>query len=217
MANPFARPDTSRDHALEEPNSRLIFSPVTDWIVVVTAGTIGTCLILFSMNRTDALVHPIDPDVRSIAIGIGVFIGVVLAAVTTDAWKLGIGFSRPPRGPMAVVSLLVLIGACGFGGNMLAGVATEWRAFHGLSPGSHDEAFTVLATTAGMRTADWVDLRSEDGSAFSLNCFNDVLGALRVGDRIILPVETGRAGIERTRLPSHAEDLKRLQPAEWRA
>lgn len=189
----------------------LMFSPLTDWMVVITAGIIGTGLILFNQYRTVGLIDPVDPVLRSTAIGIGVFIGVLLAAVTTDAWKLGIDFRPPPRGPMAIISLLVLVGACGFGGDMLAGVAVEWRAFRNITPQIHEEAFTVTDTTAGIRRSDLVELRSDGGSIFDLNCFNDVIGALRVGDRLLLKVETGRQGVERTSLPYHAADLKHAE------
>ncbi len=182
----------------------LFFSPGTDWIAVILASLLGGGLLLFATARPTALLTPVDPGLRAGAIGAGVFVGALLAAVATDAWKLGIAFTRraAPRGVAAVLSLLVLIGACGLGGDTLAAYGVEWRAFHGLVPIVRDQGFRVTNRHQSLRFGDSIELVSDGGAQVTLHAEPDVYAAVAVGERLALPVETGRDGVQRMTLPS---------------
>ena len=88
-------------------------------------------------HRT-ALLAPIDPDYRATMIGVGAFVGVLLAAVEHDGWRLGIGRIRGgiPTGSFAAPSMVVMVLICAIDGDDVAAQLMEWRAFHGLHPRS---------------------------------------------------------------------------------
>ena len=199
------------DSYVRAAQGSLIFSPLTDWIVVILASLLGGGLLLFATARPTALLTPVDPGLRAGAIGAGVFVGVLLAGVATDAWKLGIAFTRrpAPRGIAAMVSLLVLIGACGMGGDTLAAYGVEWRAFHGLVPIVRDQGFRVTNRNQSIRFGDSLELVSDGGAQVTLHCDPHVFAAVAVGDRLVLPVETGRDGVQRMTLTSDPRQLRR--------
>ena len=199
------------DEYVRAAQAGLFFSPRTDWIVVILASLLGGGLFLFAISRHSALLTPVDPGIRAGAIGAGVFVGVLLAGVTTDAWKLGIGFGRrpAPRGIVAALSLVVLIGVCGFGGDTLAAYGVEWRAFNGLAPVVRDQGFRVTNRHQSMRYGDSIELVSDGGAQVTLHCAPDVYAAVAVGDHLVLPVETGRDGVQRMTLTEDPRQLRR--------
>ena len=210
MAEPLLTPDAFiPDERFRAADAGLFFAPRTDWIVVILASLLGGGLLLFATARPTALLTPVDPGLRAGAIGAGVFVGVLLAAVASDAWKLGIAFTRraAPRGIAAAVSLLVLIGACGMGGDTLAAYGVEWRAFHGLVPIVRDQGFRVTSRNQSMRFGDSIELVSDGGAQVTLHCQPNVYAAVAVGDRLVLPVETGRDGVQRMTLTNDPRQI----------
>ncbi len=188
-------------------NDGLMFRPLTVWTVVICYVVVGVSLFAFDYAKNTALIDPIDPRFRSLMIGAGAFVGVWLAAVIWDAWKMGITLRRPPpQGIFALLQLAALVVASGFAGGFVADLFVEWRGFHGLEPPARQEAFEVIEHHVGMRAPDWLDLRGPSGSHLSVSCPLQACSGVSTGSRLELSVETGRGGLERVVLPKHMRD-----------
>lgn len=199
-------PSEERARAIE---ATLMFSRRTIRLVYVGANAVGVALILWSrLNRT-ALLTPVAPDFRAFMIGLGVFLGVLVATVEREAWLLGFGGRRAPsRGVFTAIAMAALVVASGFGGDFVARKLWEWRAFHGLRQAGVDHVFTVVSRYDG-RGGDSLELQDPSAARrFSITCSYRTYLATRVGDRLILPVETGRGGARRVTLPA-PQDLRR--------
>lgn len=202
----LALPSEQQAGALE---ATLMFSRTTIRTVYVGTSAIGVGLILWAMLSRSALLTPVDPDVRAIMIGLGVFLGVLVAVIEREAWLLGFGGRRAPKGAFVAVGMLALIGASGFGGNFLAAKLWEWHSFHGLHPARVDRDFTIVSRSSG-RSGSALALRdSVSGKTFSISCSDAMVGASQDGDRLILPVETGRGGVQRVMLPTLRDIYRR--------
>ena len=86
-------------------------------------------------------------------------------------------------------------------------------AFAGLSPASFPVEFTVVGTEASERShGQWVRVRyGPAGRVFSLHVPTAVHDAARKGDRVTLPVQTGRRGIQRM-MPDRRLTVADLHP-----
>lgn len=198
-------PSEERSRALE---STLMFKRRTIWIVYVGANAIAVGLLLWSMVNRSALLTPVDPTFRAAMIGLGVFLGILVAAVEREAWLLGFGGRRTPRGAFVTVGMLVLIAGGGFAGDFVARKGWEWTAFHGLKIPGAERIFTITARHSG-RSGEALELRDPlTGQDFSITCSYEMFLATNVGERLILPVESGRGGAQRVTLPA-LRDLRR--------
>lgn len=185
-----------------------MFSRRTIWIVYIGGNAVGVGLILWSMLNRSALLTPVNPNFRVFMIACGVFIGVLVAAVEREAWLLGFGGSRAPKGAFVAVAMLALVIASGFGGDFIARKMWEFGAFNGLHPAGIDRGFTIVGRTSS-RSGDSLELRdSSTEQTFWITCSGNIYAATQAGDRLILPVETGRGGVQRVTLPA-AQDLRR--------
>ncbi|MDB5672967.1 MAG: hypothetical protein JWO25_3926 [Alphaproteobacteria bacterium] len=195
-----------------EVDAQLLFTRRTIHIVYFAAILIGGALFLTHLTRRTALIAPIDANFHAFMIGLGVFVGILTAAVANDAWKIGIGVSerRPqPRGLYALFSLLALVAICGIGGDYVAALLVEWRAFHGIAPPAQDAMFTIVERHRS-RTGAWIELEAASGLRFSAACGDAIYASVADGERVILPVETGRGGVQRVLLPARTSELRRV-------
>ena len=198
-------PSEEQSRALE---ATLMFGRGTIRFVYVGASATGVGLILWSLVNRSALLTPVGPGFRALMIGVGVFLGIIVAAVEREAWLLGFGGRRAPKGVFVVVAMAALVVASGFGGDFVARKLWEWRAFHGLHPGRVDRIFTVVARSSG-RGGDALDLQDlSTGRIVSISCSDQIYAATRIADRLILPVESGCGGVQRVTLPA-LRDLRR--------
>jgi hypothetical protein len=203
----FVLPSEQRARGIE---ATLRFGRRTIWTVYAVAAVVGGGLFLRSRIHHAALMAPINPSFHALMIGIGVFVGVVLAAVEYDGWQLGIGRVRGgiPTGLGALICMLVMVALCAIGGSFVAGQIVEWRAFHGIDPPVAEEVFTVIGRDSS-RSGDWLDLQPAlGGKSFSISCSDEMYAAVSPGDRLILPTQTGRGGVRRVSLPL-VGDLRR--------
>ena len=188
-----------------EIEAGLMFGRRAIWTIYAAAGAFGAIVAIHALLNRSALLAPINPNFHAAMIGLGVFIGVILAAVEHDGWKLGIGRVQGgiPKGPFALLCMAAMVLLCGVGGSFLAKQAVEWQAFHGLEPASVETMFTVTGKYAG-RSSRSLDLEeSPNGYQISIECPRYLYYAVHRGDRLFLPVQTGRGGVRRLLLPSN--------------
>lgn len=193
-----------------EIEGTLMFRRRTIWAVHVTAMVGGIGIFVWSLADHTALMAPANPNFRAAMIGVGAFLGVLVAAVEREAWMLDIGrFGRPPpQGAYAIVAMVALVLVSAFGGNFVATSLVKWEAFHGLNPPPSDQMFTVVSRHSS-RSGEWLDLvTAPAGVEVSLPCSYAAYGAIAVGERLMLPVQVGRHGIQRVSLPA-LTDLRR--------
>lgn len=179
-----------------------MFGRRTIWSIYAIAGLAGGALYLRSQLHRTALLAPIDPSLHAAFIGLGVFIGILIAAIEWDGWRLGIGRVRGgiPTGLGALVCMIVMIGLCGIAGSYVAGQLVEWEAFHGFPAVTSDATFLVTGRHS-TRSGNWLELQAEaSGYHFSIGCGLADYPGLAPGDRILLPVQTGRGGVQRVTL-----------------
>jgi hypothetical protein len=180
----------------------LMFSRSTIGIVYWGATAIGVGLLIWSMLGRTALLTPVDPNLRAAMIGSGVFLGVLVAFIEREAWLLGFGGRRAPKGVFVAVGMSALIIASGFGGDFLARKAWEWRAFHGLHPRAADHVFTAVSHSIG-RSGSSLELRdAATNQTVRIACSDATAEATHDGEQLILPFETGRGGVQRVTLPA---------------
>ena len=134
-----------------ELEATLMFSRATIRIVYVGATAIGVGLIFWAMLSRTALLTPVDPNLRAGMIGLGVFLDVLVAVIEREAWLLGFGGRRAPKGIFVAVAvaMAMLVGASGFGGDFLAKKLWEWQAFHGLNSTGVGRVFAIVARSSG--------------------------------------------------------------------
>ena len=192
-----------------EITSTLMFRRRTIRIVYIGANTIGLALLAWGVLNRSALLTPVAPNFRAGMIGLGVFLGVLVAMVEREAWLLGAGGRRaPPRGVMTGIAMLVLVVASGFAGDFVARKLWEWQAFHALHAAGVDRSFTIVSRHSG-RSGESLELQDQAaGAPFTIPCSYPMYLATQVGERVILPVETGRGGARRVTLPA-LRDLRR--------
>jgi hypothetical protein len=184
------------------------------WIIMayIAAGLIAVLLIVSAATHSTTLVQPIDPGFHAAMIGLGVFVGVLLAAIVIIGRTLGIGTGgqSPFQQLTAAIFIpLLIVGLCGFAGSYVAERMVEWRAFHDLTPEIVDSDFDVIGKLHG-KSSYGLKLRPAGTDySFSISCNGGVYSAVASGDRLILPVEIGRGGIGRTQLPATATELHR--------
>ena len=188
---------------------RLMFSRTTIRAVYIGVIAAGIGLVLWAAFSNSALLTPVDPNLRAGLIGLGVFLGVLVAVIEREAWLLGFGGQRAPKGIFVGVAMLALIALGGFGGDFVASKIWEWRAFHGIHPIAADRAFTVLMRSNGRSGGSLRLSDSATGQAFRIGCTGAMVAATRDGDRLLLTVETGRGGVERVSLPA-PRDLRKI-------
>jgi hypothetical protein len=78
-------PSDEASRALEKT---LMFGRPTIRIVYVGASAIAVVLILWAMLNRSALLTPINPNFRAFMIGLGVFLGVLVAVIEREACLL---------------------------------------------------------------------------------------------------------------------------------
>lgn len=199
------------EEATRRTEAKLLFRRGTIRVVHGAAIAAVFLLVFWAKMKNTALVTPVSPDFRALLIGVGVFLGVLLAVVEREGWQLGIGGGRfgPPSGILVPFSMLVIVVASGFGGNFVAAAAWEWQAFHGLRGPVKERIFTVAARHS-TRRGEWLDLQTSPSAAsISINCSFGVYEAVQPGDRLLLSVETGRGGVQRVALPP-VNNLRRV-------
>jgi hypothetical protein len=157
----------------------------------------GVCLLALRDPITrhfwpGELIRPIDSDLQTGAIFAGTFLGVLAAACVAMRPVAADGRSRR-LGYMAAALIVPIL---------FATAAMRWSvqafAFAGLTPTPFPADFTVVGTGSSDEGGYWLRLRQGDaGRVFSLPVFDDVYDKALVGDRVTLPVETGRRGIRR--------------------
>jgi hypothetical protein len=160
-------PSQEGSRALE---STLMFRRRTIWVVYIGANAIAIGLLVWSMLNRSALLTAVDPTFHAVMIGLGVFLGILVAAVEREAWLLGFGGSRTPKGVLVAVGVLALIVGGGFAGDFVARKSWEWYVFHGLRFSGADRAFTIVARHSG-RSGESLELRDPaTGRDFSITC-----------------------------------------------
>jgi len=189
-----------------------LFSRPAIFAAYGVVGLIAIVLVVSAIGHSAVLIQPIDPSFHAVMIGVGVFVGVVLAAIVAVGRSLGIGIGNqsPFRQTMATISIpLMIVGLCGFAGSYSAERMVEWKAFHGMTPDTVDTEFTVVGKSHG-RSGFGLKLQpARSDYTFSLACSGSIYSAAAMSDRLILPVEIGRGGVGRTHLPSTAAELRR--------
>lgn len=198
-------PSEAKSRGIE---AALMFSRGTTWSVYIGANAVAVGLVLWSVLNRSALLTPVGPDFRASMIGLGVFLGILVAIVEREAWLLGFGGRRRPKGGFVVVAMAALVVASGFGGDFVAKKLWEWHAFQGLRPATVDLSFTIVARSSGRGGAALELQDSSTGQDVSIGCSDQMYRATQVGDRLVLPVETGRGGARRVKLPA-LRDVRR--------
>ena len=179
---------------------------ITGWRQVLLGIVIFAAVILLALRQAIAaamwpgeLIQPIDPDLETLAIFVGTFVGIVAAGLVASRWSQGGGGRTPPTGLRRLISLVAIVVFA----VLLATGTMRWTvqesAFAGLTPTSFPAEFTVVATDrSGRSHRHWLRLRyGAAGRVFSLPVSTAVYDAAQVGDRVTLPVQTGRRTIQR--------------------
>ena len=77
-----------------------------------------------------------------------------------------------------------------------------------ITPETVDGAFTVVGKQHG-KSSHGLKLQPVGRDySFSLGCSSSIYWAVETGDHLVLPVEIGRRGIERTQLPTSPAELR---------
>lgn len=191
--------ELASDGGSEKVASRPFFSlPTILGAYVLVGGVLFGLVTLAAMHRT-VLIQPIDPNFHALMIGLGVFVGVLLAVFTAAGRLAGIGGRQSALTAVTIVPLMI-IAMCGFAGSYAAERVVEWRAFHGVTPRTVDRDFSVISVRSG-KSGPSLRLQPT-GSDFTigLGCTWAVYRKVSVGDHLTLPVEIGRYGVERTQM-----------------
>lgn len=201
--SPYADVVLPSEQRARDIEATQMFDGRTIWSVYAVAGTFGGGLWLRSQFHHTALLAPIDATFHAVMIGFGVFVGMLLAAVERDGWRLGIGRVKGgiPTGAFAILCMAVMIVISGVGGSYLAGQLVEWRAFHGIPVVLNDRAFEVVSLER-TKSGNWLYLRADaSGRTVSISSgFGSY--PVRTGERLLLPVQVGRDHVERVTLPT---------------
>lgn len=160
-------------------------------------------------SRHTVLLAPVDQNFHAAMSSAGVFIGIIFAALIRDCWIFGFGlFGTAPKGISAIVQLSVLVGASYFAGGYVADAWVEWRAFHGITPVSREEAFYISKYDRRRRAPSTLNLRNAAGSMiFTIDCGITSCLGIYAGNWIAVKIETGRSGIQRASLPINPKTL----------
>jgi hypothetical protein len=201
--------DLSSSDAARNVASHPLFSRPAVFAAYGVVAVIVITLLISIASHSAALIQPIAPGFHAMMIGLGVFVGVLLAAISVVGRTLGIGTGG--RSPLmsAIFIPLLITGLCGYSGSYAAERIIEWKAFHGMTPETVDTEFTVLARHHGKSSYGLQLQPAGTDYKVSLGCSGSIYWAVATGDRLILPVEIGRGGVERTQLPASLSDLKR--------
>jgi hypothetical protein len=201
--------EQSSDRTAGDIGSHPLFSRPAVFAAYGVAGLIAILLLISIGSHSAALVQPIDPGFHAALIGLGVFVGVVLAAITTVGRTLGIGTGG--RSPLmaAIFIPLLITGLCGYTGSYAAERIVEWKAFHGMTPRTVDTDFVVTGRLHGKSSYGLKLKAAGSDYEFSLGCIGSIYEAVAIGDHLTLTVEIGRGGVERTQLPASLSELRR--------
>jgi hypothetical protein len=201
--------ELSPDSASRDIASHPFFSLRAILAAYAVVAVITFTLIISTAFHSTALVQPIDPNFHAMTIGLGVFVGVLLATFTAAGRLAGIGGGR--QSPLVAVTLIPLLitGLCGYSGSYAAERIVEWKAFHGMTPEKVDTEFAVIGKRHGKSSYSLKLQPVGKDYDVSLGCSSSIYYAVTTGDHLILPVEIGRGGIERTQLPASLSDLRR--------
>ncbi len=158
------------------------------------------------------LVQPLDPRLEAGAVFLGLLAALLLGGAVL--WRVLARGTEP--GARGIVDVLAALGVVGFRLPMLLlrdGV--QIVSFAGLAPPAHVAQFVVTGTHYdwwARRGGCYVDVRMLDGGdAIALPATNAAYDAVRPGERVELPVETGRRGVQRVMAP------RRVTLAEFHA
>jgi hypothetical protein len=197
------------DDAARDIASHPIFSRPAVYAAYGVTALITIFLLISIASHPATLIQPIDPGFHAALIGLGVFVGFVLAAITTIGRTMGIGTGG--RSPVfaAIFIPLLITGLCGYAGSYAAERAVEWKAFHGITPQTLDSDFIVTARQHGKSSYGLKLKAAGSDYEFALGCSVSIYGAVAVGDHLVLTVEIGRGGVRRTQLPASLSDLRR--------
>ena len=201
--------DATRDNDVHP-----LFSRPAVIAAYVVAGLIGLLLAISAGTHSTRLVQPIDPSFHAAMVGLGVFVGIVLATIAIIGRTLGIGIGMGAQSPLrqqiaAIFIPVLIVGLCGVAGSYTAERMVEWRAFHDLTPESVDTEFAIVGKTHS-KSSYGLKLRPAGTDySFSIGCSGSIYYAVAAGDRLILSVEIGRGGVERTQLPATPAELRR--------
>lgn len=182
---------------------------IAGWQQVLLVIAVFAAVVLLALRQAIAaalwpgeLIQPIDPDLETLAIFVGTFVGVLAAAGTVAAQARGRWLRSGSAGRQGLDRIVspafALVAPV-----LLATGTMRWTvqefAFAGLTPTSFPVEFAVVATErSGRSHRHWLRLRyGPAGRVFSLPVSNAVYDAAQVGDRVTLPVQTGRRAIQR--------------------
>lgn len=149
------------------------------------------------------LIQPLDPRLEDGAVFFGLLAALLLGGAVL--WRVLAKGTEP--GARGIVNVLAAMGVVGFKLPMLLlrdGV--QIVSFAGLAPPAHVAQFVVTGAHYDWwvrRGGCYVDVRMLDGGyAIALPATNAAHDAVRPGERIELPVETGRRGVQRVMAPN---------------
>ena len=167
---------------------------------------------LDSWFHRSTLLEPIPPDLTVAAVGVGVFVGILLCAAMLSGWRQGMEVGGDPRKRWlrTAIMLVIALGGSPYLAAYCARRAVEFGAFHGLPVVTAPVQFTVLGPHRH-RSRYWLELRDRDGDrTVELSVGRAMYAAAHPGDRLMLPVQTGRGGRHRLVPPDQRPDADAL-------
>lgn len=207
--------DRAPDDAVMPASGSPMFSRTTIRVTYGGAMAIGLALKIASLFGRTALVAPIDPNLHAAGIGFGVFCGIMLAAIEHEGWKIGLCMrtGRPaPAGAAAALLMAAVVVLGGIAGSYMARCAYEWHAFHGLKPNAEKTSFTVTGWDQH-RSSEYLEVQAYPGGrTIKLSTTDTAYQAVQQGDHVMLPVQTGRGGVQRVLLPYSITSSELIHP-----
>jgi hypothetical protein len=215
----------SEAHDLVVPEIGLL-SGFTQSLVGRVVVAIASAAVLMPIAATTAqynhieLVQPISTSIQTLAVVLGVFVGAVLAQAWMVAWRqghmkflsrlsLGCGVTATGHNVRSderasrslggwLLTLVLAVGAV-LTATKLAREAVMWHAFAGATTTVAPERFTIVGKIhEGRRTRAHLEIRlATGGRTFNFQVSTEAFASAQRGKTLLLPVETGRGGLQR--------------------
>lgn len=219
------------------PLPRFFVSPLGRIVVAVASLAVLLPVVTPTARHNVAeLVQPIGIGLEALAIMLGIAAGVLLAEAWKAMWRqggmillsrlaLGNGVTRTghnvradelaSRNPGGWLLMLVLTIGAVLSATKLAREAVLWRAFAGVTATAVPERFIIVDKVhEGRRTRAHLEVRlATGGRTFNVRVSSDAFAAARIGGTLLLPVETGRGGVQRTAPPAASIERADLKGA----
>jgi hypothetical protein len=166
------------------------FSLRTVWLTAAIVAVAFVAIIVGHLTDRSELLMPIDPNLHAAAIGTGVFAGILLDAVFLAA-------QRRTTGYRLVIALAMIPVLSAISMSYAARRLVEYRAFGGLPVVTVPMTFTVTGVHSSRSGRSLMLVGAPGQRSISLSITNAVYFAAHPGEHIVLPVQTGRGGVQR--------------------